>query len=163
MLNPRLITDAIVAALAGIEALAAAMTADDGNGNTVVRILAFHYQVGLDSQLASAVYNMPTPSLLVAWDGSGPGQADGQTLWKHRFAVYFRMGTAVGQVAPVGYEDLWWLICNGLPAGSPVNIRYMNLLDELEIMDTPGAVHMVDEEQYDRFKGMFVIPEIGDN
>ena len=30
-------------------------------------------------------------------------------------------------------------------------------------MDTPSIDHALDEDLHDRFKGIFVIPEIGDN
>ncbi len=158
MLNPRPITDAIVTALANIPALAAAMTV-----NAVVRIDAFHYQLGDEFSLAEAVYKMPAPSMLIAWEGTQPGNFDGCTIWKHKFSVFFRMGNAAGIGSPVGYEDLFWLACNGIPTGSSVNIRYMNLVSGVDIMDSPGILHRLDEDRMDFFQATFVIPEIGDN
>jgi hypothetical protein len=154
MLNPAPITDAIAATLRSIPDLNAAMGG---------RITAFHYRLGQEHRLAEAVYKMSTPSMLVAWEGTLGGSFDGQTIWKHRFSVYFRMGNAADLATPVGYEDLWWLLCNRPPTGSPVNIRYMQLYPGLDIMDTPSVAHMLDEDQVDRFVGTFVIPEIGDN
>jgi hypothetical protein len=162
MIGIELATDAIAAALASIPALAAAMTVSTPGG-PVCRINAFHYLMGDEQTLVKAVYEMPAPSLLVAWEGTRGGNFDGATIWKHRWGVYYRMGNAAGIVDPVGYERLWYLTCNALPGGSPVNIRYMQLYDGLDIMDTPSVEHMLDEDQIDRFKGSFVIPEIGDN
>jgi hypothetical protein len=99
----------------------------------------------------------------VVWDGTQGGNFDGETMWKHRFHVYFRMGNMAGSNDPVGYEELWTLVSNGIPTGSSVNIRYMNLLPGLNIMDTPSDAHAVDEDLVDRFVGTFIIPEIGDN
>ena len=154
MLSPAPITDRIAEVFRSIPELNAAMEG---------RISAFHYRLGQEHRLAQEIYQMPAPSILVAWDGTLAGNFDGQTIWKHRFSVYFRMGNAVGLTDPVGYEELWWLVCNGIPTGSSTNIRYMELYPGLEIMDTPSVAHALDEDQVDRFVGTFVIPEIGDN
>ena len=163
MLNPGPIADAIAAALAAIPDLAAAMTVTDANGNAICRINSFHYRLGQEHTRAMVVYKMPAPSMLVVWDGTQGGNFDGETMWKHRFHVYFRMGNMAGSNDPVGYEELWTLVCNGIPTGSSVNIRYMNLLPGLNIMDTPSDAHAVDEDLVDRFVGTMIIPEMGDN
>ena len=162
MLNARPITDSIAAVLQLIPDLAAAMTVLDANQNPVCRINAFHYRLGAEYRLAEAIYKMPAPSMLVAWDGTQGGNFDGQTIWKHRFNVYFRMGNAAGLTDPVGYEDLWSILCNQAPTGSQVNIRYMQLYQGLDIMDTPSVAHALDEDLQDRFVGTFILPEQGD-
>ena len=163
MLNSYQVTEAIVAALQLIPDLAAAMTVLDSNGDAVCRINSFHYLLGQEHRLADAIYQMPAPSMLVVWDGTQGGNFDGQTVWKHRFQVYYRMGNAAGLTEPVGYEQLWWITCNQPPSGSPVNIRYMDLYPGLDMMDTPSVAHALDEDMVDRFVGTIVIPEIGDN
>jgi hypothetical protein len=171
VLNCSLITEAIVTALRGIPDLAAAMTVVDPTGTPVapatvayvVRINAFHFLLGAEHRLAEAVYKMPAPSMLVAWEGTKGGNFNGYQIWKHRFGVYYRMGNAAGVAKPVGYEDLWALTCDGKPTGSQVNIRYMTLYAGLDIMDTPSIDHNLDEDLVDIFKGTFTIPEIGDN
>jgi len=163
MLNPKLITDAVVAKLGAIPDLAAAMTVTDGGGNANVRISAFHYRLGAENRLAQAIYKMPAPSILVAWEGTQGGDFNGYQIWKHRIAVYLRMGNMAANIDPVGYEDLWWTICNRPPAGSTVNLRYLNILPGLDIMDTPSVAHLLDEDQIDIFRGEFVLPEMGDN
>lgn len=162
MLNPAKITDAVVAALSKIPELATAMTVDSG-GDANCRISAFHYRLGAEHSLREAVYKMPAPSVLVTWEGTLAGGFDGSTIWKHRIGVYVRMGNMAGRTDPVGYADLWSIICNGKPQGKPQNIRYLNLLPELEIMDTPSIAHALDEDGIDYFRGEFVFPEIGDN
>lgn len=162
MLDPTLATDAIVAAIAAIPSYSAAMTFQTPGG-PLVRIAAFHYLEGSDEPLVKAVEEMPSPSTLVVWEGTRPGNFDGSTIWKHRWGVYIRMGNAAGVANPMGYERLWWTLCNALPTGSPVNIRYIQLYPGLDIMDTPSAEHMVDSNGVDFFKASIVIPEIGDN
>ena len=169
MLNTSAVTDAIVAVLKTITDLAAAMTALDATGAPVVRITAFHYLLGQEHRLAEAVYGMPAPSMLVAWEGSKGGNFDGQTIWKHRWGIYYRMGNAAGLAVPVGYEDLWALTCNGA-TGTPdktgavtgPNIRNIQIAAGVDIMDTPSIDHVLDEDLVDRFKAVFILPELGD-
>ena len=163
MLNPSQVTDAVVSTLASIPELAAAMTVMDANSDPTARITAFHFLLGADHRLAEAVYKMPAPSMLVVWDRDVGGNFNGYTICKHVIHVYFRMGNAAGLTDPVGYEDLWWIACNKPLQGNTQNIRYTNILPELDIMDTPSIAHMLDEDQIDIFRGEFVIPEIGDN
>jgi hypothetical protein len=163
MLNPAVITDAIVAVLKTITDLATAMTVVDANQEPVVRITAFHYRLGQEHRLAEAIYGMPAPSMLVAWEGTKGGNFDGQTIWKHRFGIYYRMGNAAGASVPVGYEDLWALTCNGATgAKTGPNIRNICISTGLDIMDTPSIDHALDEDLIDRFKGVFILPELGD-
>jgi len=157
MLNPAPLVDAFATTLRAIPGLAAAMTVTGADGNPDCRITAYHYRLGQEHRLAQEIYQMPAPSILVTWDGTLSGNFDGQTIWKHRFSVYFRMGNAVGLTDPVGYEELWWLVCNGIPTGSSTNIRYMEIYPGLEIMDTPSVAHALDEDQVDRFVGTFAI------
>ncbi len=162
MLNPAPVTEAIVAVLQAIPDLAAAMTVVDSSANALCRISSFHYLLGQEHRLAEAIYKMPAPSMLVVWDGTQGGNFDGQTVWKHRFHIYYRMGNAAGMTFPVGYEQLWWLTCNQPPSGSTVNIRYMPLYPGLDIMDTPSVAHALDEDMVDRFVGTLIFPEVGD-
>jgi hypothetical protein len=163
VLNPSDITNAVAATLAAIPDLAAAMTVVDSGGNPTIRITPFHYLLGQDHRLAEAIEKMPAPSILCAWEGTFGGNFNGYSIWKHKVVVYIRMGNAAGNLQPVGYEQLWWLICNGIPTTSTQNIRYTNLLPALDIMDTPTATHLLDAELMDIFRTEFVIPEIGDN
>jgi hypothetical protein len=123
MLNPRDITDAVARFLQAIPDLAAAMTVTTGAGSTMVRITPFHYRLGQEFRLAEAIYKMPAPSVLVAWEGTMGGNFNGASIWKHRIAVYLRMGNVAGNPDPLGYEDLWWIICNKVPTGGKENIR----------------------------------------
>ena len=93
MLNAAPITDAITATLLAIPDLNAAMSG---------RITAFHFRLGQEYRLAERIYKMPAPSMLVAWDGTQGGNFNGQTIWKHRFNLYFRMGNAAGQARTFG-------------------------------------------------------------
>ena len=101
---------------------------------------------------------MPAPSMLVAWEGTKGGNFDGQTIWKHRWGIYYRMGNAAGVAVPVGYEDLWALTCNGPPGGAAGRTSATSDYPGLDIMDTPSIDHALDEDLVDRFKGVFTFP-----
>ena len=163
MLNPKLITNAVASFIQSIPDYAAAMTVQDSNGNPIIRITPFHFRFGQEFRLAEAIYKMPAPSTLVAWEGTLGGNFDGQCIWKHRIAVYLRMGNMAGNLDAVGYEDLWWTLCNQAPNSNSQNIRYTNLLPALDLMDTPTVTHLLDSEQMDIFRTEFILPEIGDN
>lgn len=176
-LNPAFIVDAFVTQLALIPDLATAMTVFDASQNPTIRITAFHYRLGEDFDLAQAIYKMPQPSMLVAWSGTVGGNFNGMQVWKHKVDAYIRMAnTAV--ITPVtttphqtgygGYEDLWWMICNQPPQNTignnpnNQNVRYMNILPDLDIMDTPSIMPFGIEPGIDMFKAIFVFNEIGD-
>ena len=162
MLNPAPITDAIVAALQSIPELAAAMTVLDASQQPVVRITAFHYRLGQENRLAEAIYAMPAPSMLVAWEGTNGGSFKRLPDLETPLGHLLPNGQRAGVASPVGYEDLWAITCNCPPGGQGPNIRNIELYPGLDIMDTPSIDHALDEDLIDRFKGVFTIPEIGD-
>lgn len=163
MLDPSLVTNAVVTALQSIPALVTAM------GGSAGQIYAHHFYYGAEDRLSKALFEITPPSILVAWVGTQGGNFDGMTIWKHRVNLYIRAANVAGSGSPVGYEHLWCLICNGGPVhawdgsgGSSSNIRTVQIFNGLDIMDTPSIGHQVDEEQMDYFVGTFVFPEIGD-
>jgi len=157
MLNPQPLVDAVVTALQTIAPLVAAMNGSQGN------IYAHHYVFGSDQSLARAIYQMTAPSILVAWVGAKGGNFDGATIVKDYVAIYIRMANQAGEVAPVAYEELWWLIVNSPINGGTLNIRYVHLVPgKWEIPDNPSIEHLVDEEGMDRFCAHFAFPQIGD-
>lgn len=160
MLNPKLLTNAIVSSLQGITALVAAMNGDAS------RIQAHHYLYGAEFRIEEALYKLTPPTILVVWEGTQGGNFSGYQIWKHRFCCYIRAANVAGQSNPTTYEDLWWLICNSpVSTVSPgtINLRYINIYSGVDIMETPSIVHLKDEDRMDYFAGHFVLPEIGDN
>ena len=157
MLDPGTITDAIVSALRTIPELVLQM------GGDPEKIYAHHYLYGSDVRLVEAVYRIVPPSILVVWDGTQGGNFDGQTIWKHRFQLHIRTANVAGISEPTSYEKVWFLLVNGSVYGGSLNIRQVNLLPELDLMEVPSIGHRQDEELMDYFVGTFIFPEIGDN
>lgn len=157
MLNPQPLVDAFVAALQSIQPLVEAM-----NGNAQ-NIYASHYIYGSEQSLQREIYQMTSPSILVVWEGAKGGNFDATTLLKDSVAAYVRMANQGGQVAPVGFEQLWYLIANSPINGTTLNIRFLHLVPgKWEIPDTPSAQQLTDPEGADFFCLHFAFPQIGD-
>lgn len=157
MIDPSTLTDGVVTALQSIPDLVTAMNGDQ------TRIYAHHYLYGQEYRFAEALYKVTPPSILVVWEGTFGGNFDGQTIWKHHVALYLRTANVANAETPTSYEHLFWLIVNGPVFGGPANIRQSHVIPEVDIMDTPSATHMVDEDGMDYFKVEMSFPEIGDN
>jgi hypothetical protein len=157
MINPSTLTDAVVATLQSIPDLVTAL------GNDPTRIYAFHYLYGQDEKLTKALYKMVPPSILCVWEGTMGGNFDAATLWKHKIGLYTRIDNTANLASPLSYETLFWLIVNSPVFPGTVNIRYTNVLNSVDIMDVPQAIHLEDPDGMDYFKIEFVFPELGDN
>lgn len=131
--------------------------------NGEIRISVHHFMTGMSAQLAKAIYEMPAPSIMVVWKDTKGGNFSGSCMWRHRISIYMRMANSPkGTPDALDYEHIWWIICNDIPNGSPVNLRYLNFLPNLEIMDSPEPAQKVDADGVDMLYGEFVFPEIGD-
>lgn len=157
MLNPEVLADAIVAAWQSIPGLVAAMGGDRNN------ILAHKFYYGIENNLGKAVSELNPPAILVAWRGTMGGNFDGQTIWKHPFEVYIRTKNAASDQIPSGPGHVWWLMMNGAVNGTTLNIRQIQLLPNVDPMDTPTITARQDEDLMDFFCASLVIPEIGDD
>jgi len=156
MLNPAILTDAIVTTLQTIPYLVAAMNGDGDN------IYAYHYFAGSEHRLAEAIAKMTAPSIMVYWEGTQGGNFSGYEIFKHRFSVVIRAANQANAETPISYEGIWQLVANGHVNGTSLNIRQINITPDVDPMETPSVAHMVDGEETDYFVGSFVLPEIGD-
>jgi len=159
VLNSAAVRDAIVDQLRKIKRVVEFM-----NGKPEL-IRGHLFAPGVETSLTRAVAAMTAPGILIAFKGQVQGAANeqGASLVKHQFDVFVRIGNLAGDQAGSSYEDLWHSMVNDLPQDSPVNIRYITLLPETEIMDTPYPAIVQDEDGNDFLRAVFSIPEIGDN
>jgi hypothetical protein len=132
------------------------------NGNPG-NIQPFEYFYGQDKSLEVAVQSITAPGILVAWLGTHGGNFDGMTIWKHRVGAFVRMANIQGAAQPNGYEYLFYTMFNSPVNGGTVNIRYVNLLPNVDIMDTPTAAMRTDVDRFDYQEIEMVFPEIGDD
>jgi hypothetical protein len=74
---------------------------------------------------------MPPGSVMVAWQGSGPGRLGNALVFVHDFSLYLR----APEDADVGYEDLFNWIVNDIPAGSSLRMLHTQIDINCEPMD----------------------------
>jgi len=156
MLDPEVLTAAIVDTLRTIPDLVDAMGGDPAN------IFAHQYLYGEENSLAKAVAEMKAPSMLLAWKGTLGGNFNGMTVRKHPYELYIRTKNVAGSLTPAGPGHVWWLAMNKPVNGGTLNIRQIQIMDGVDIMDIPSVSHRQDEELADFFCGSMVIPEFGD-
>ena len=74
---------------------------------------------------------MPPGSILIAWQGSGPGRLGNALVFVHDFSLYLR----APEEADVGYEDLFNWIVNDIPAGGSLRMLHTQVDPNCEPMD----------------------------
>ena len=176
MLDPDLVLAEVVAAIQSIPAVVTYCNDDP------TLIVGHQFAAGVELSLGQSVFQMTSPSVLIAYKdllGGGAGGFDGATLWKHRLDIWLRPGNMApggsGSNGPYASpQHLWWLIMNSvLPAASTLpppsgwqvgqRLRYSTLLSgSLELMDTPTLMYRQDQEGQDLFVGSCTWPEFGD-
>lgn len=156
MLKPSTIVDAVVTSLKTIPDLVTVITDS-------TRIYAFHFMYGKEASLAQAINRMLQPSVMVVWSGTMGGNFSGYQIWKHHIDIYFRTPNTANMDPAIAYEDVFWLMMNSAVNSGSLNIRQIELLPgQLDLMETPSAHHMIDEEGQDMFVAKCVFGEIGD-
>lgn len=162
MIDTTELVSSVVSTLQSIPALVAIMNGDPA------QIAAFHYYYGVENALEQTLFEMKAPSILVAWEGTEPGNFDATAMWKYHIAVYMKTANQATAVSPVSYERLWYVICNAPVNGTNQNIRYSIILKDgngsplVDIMDTPPVTHLQDQNGMDYFKGLFVFPDLSE-
>ena len=86
MINPAEITNSLVALLRDIPELV------EDLGGDAERIFPYHDSYPQKVSLALAIYQAPSPSIMVAWQGGGLGSFGGFEAYKHRFSIFLRAG-----------------------------------------------------------------------
>ncbi len=157
MINPAELVEALVAKLRAIPELVAEMDGDAG------RIYAYHDLYPKRVSLPFAIYEMPVPAILVAWQGTAPGTFGGNEVWKHSLSLYLRAREVFEADPPSAYYKLFGLIVNGVPAGSGQKLLYTTVHDGCYPMDTPSIHRATDEQGTDYFEVTVSFTEIGDN
>ena len=156
MIDPFELVAALVAMLRDIPEIVCELDGDSG------RIRAYRDQYPKQSSLSLSISEMPVPSVLVAWQGGGPGMLDGAQVWKHRLAVYQRP-RAVMDDDPPSATRLWHLFVNGVPASTGQKLLYSTVHPDCYPMDLPSCDRARDEQGLDYFVVNVSFTEIGDN
>ena len=177
MLDPDVVLDAVVTAIQSVPSVAA-YVGQRSDGSSA--IYGHNFLYGTENAIAKALYEMSSPSILVAYTKYLGGRFNQMTLWKHMLEVYVRpMNTAApgagGGPPPCSTQHLLYLILNsplgtvfpldaqtGAPAAGTQRIYEARLLSNLLPMDLPSFAPRQDDTLTDFFCAGLVIPEYGD-
>jgi hypothetical protein len=156
MVNLAQVVDAIVAKLRDIPELVTEM------GGNPDRIYAYHDHYPKRTSLPQAIYQMPAPSVMVAWQGTAPGNFGENEAWKHQFSLFLRAGETPTAGEPTAYYRLFALIVNGVPTSTGTRLLYSTIHKDCYPMDTPSISRETDAEGLDYFEVSVTLTEIGD-
>lgn len=143
MTNPDTILDAIVAKLKLIPSLVTLV-------GSAGKISAY---TDADRALFASVYEMTDKAILVAWMGTAPGIFGDAEVWKHRFSIYARPGVGVRM------GTLFHTIITGAITGENLKLPYINFDPPSEMMDTPSAQRIQDEDGIEYFEISFTMSD----
>jgi hypothetical protein len=156
MINPAELVDALVAKLRAVPELVAEMEGDPQ------RIYAYHDLYPKRTSLPLAIYEMPVPSILVAWQGTTPSSFGAGEAWKHNLSLYLRARETLEGDPPTAYYRLFDLIVNGVPATSALKMLYTTVHERCHPMDLPSIQRATDEQGTDYFEVTVSFTEMGD-
>jgi len=124
--------------------------------NAGVRVTYFNFQAGTDLPLAQRIYQMTPPEIVVAFDSLKMGNYSGQSLWRFAFGVYVRTTVQA-------YGQLWWWLLNKPVLSTSLNIRQLELLPDLDLIEVTQVNHSIDENKQDYFVGQLQMFQLGDD
>jgi hypothetical protein len=156
MINPAELVDALVEKLRAIPELVLEMEGDPE------RISAYHDLYPKRVSLPLAIYEMPVPSILVAWQGTVPGSFGENEAWKHNLSLYLRARETFEGDPPTAYHRLFDLIVNGVPAEGALKMLYTTVHERCHPMDLPSIQRSTHEQGTDYFEVTVSFTEMGD-
>ena len=119
MINPKTLLAEWVTALQALPNLVEAL---GGNQNRIRLYTENATVFGQQTQnsIRLAILSMPPGSILIAWQGSGPGRLGNALVFVHDFSLYLR----APEEAQVGYEDLFNWIVNDIPVDGELRMLH---------------------------------------
>jgi len=159
LVNPSEIVDALVALLRSIPDLVEELGGDENS------IFAYHDRYPKNVSLARAIYGQPSPSVMVAWQGTALGSEGSFAAWRHSISIFLRAAEDAGDEIPAGYYTLYRLILKGIPeAGDGQPMLYTRIHESCNPMDDiPSIQRQADAEGVDYFEIQMSFTEIGDD
>ncbi len=112
MIAPKPLTDALVGELRQLSVLVEILGGDREH------IQAYEDRFPDSTSLFATVQRLPHNRLLVVWNATTKGTAQGRTVWLHRFSLI---------VKGVAFSQIWDAIANSVPDGATQNIRYVEI------------------------------------
>ena len=157
MINPAEITNSLVALLRDIPELVEEL------GGDAERIFPYHDSYPQKVSLALAIYQAPSPSVMVAWQGGGLGSFGGFEAYKHRFSIFLRAGENFADDPPTAYYRLLRLIMKGKPTNGSQPMSNATVHPSCHPMEVADWNRQTDSEGIDYFEMSVSFTEIGDD
>jgi hypothetical protein len=130
VINPKTILAEWVTALQALPNLVDALGGDGGRIQFYTEN-AIVFGQPTQNNIRLAILSMPPGSIMIAWQGTGPGRLGNALVFVHDFSLYLR----APEEADVGYEDLFNWIVNDVPAGSSLRMLHTAVDPNCEPMD----------------------------
>ena len=141
MINPSDIVNQLVAALQAIPQLVAQL------GGSASNIYPYKDSPPQESSLSRAIYEMTSPSVMVAWMGSNPSGQEGLGLFSHAVSLYVRADDATTAPGTPTFANVITAIVNGTPTGWTDRLLMSSWFgNRLEPMEVPTIRRIHDEE-----------------
>jgi len=156
MINPAQLVSNLVTLLREIQDLVTQM------GNDKTRIYAYHDLYPTYSSLMAAIHDMPSPGIMVAWQGTEPSSFGGVDVWRHRVSIYLRARQTSSLSTPAAYYTLFRLITKGTPSSQGVPMLNVTVHSSCYPMDLPRIQRQTDAEGLDYFEIEMSFMEMGD-
>lgn len=155
MIDPSEIVTNLVAMLRDIPALVTEM------GGDPARVYPYHDSYPKNISLVHAIHNMPAPSIMVVWQGTGPGSFGNVDVWKHQITLFLRAKPEAN--AGTVYYRLFRLITKGIPTAAGIAMENAAVHPSCHAMDLPQIQRQTDAEALDYFEVPLSFTEIGDD
>ncbi len=157
MIDTSVLVDNFVAVLRDIPDLVEEM------GGDPERIFAYHDQYPKKVSLAHAIHQMPAPSIMAVWQGSGPGAFGGFDVWKHQVTLFLRARESFDGEPPTPYYRMFRSITKGVPTQRGQQMLNIQVHPNCHPMDLPAVQRQTDAEGLDYFEVPITFTEIGDD
>jgi hypothetical protein len=161
MVDPACLVERLAAALRAIPELVTELKGLTEN------VIAYHDRFPRRSSLATALHDMPSGSLLIAWSGMGPATRGSMEMWRHELVIFLRALEETEQSDSTWYSRVYRLLVRGVPQDPDLNpngeaMYMLSIVPACEPMNLPSIVRDTDANGLDFFRVSICFTEIGD-
>lgn len=131
MISPETIGERLIELWRDIPTLVAVCGADADN------IFLYRDSIPAGSNLFDAILAQPEGSLMLSWDGTGPGRQGNSVVWASTFTAHLRPAPE-SAAEPAGYFEMWRLLVNGVPTETGKKWHVDDLVAGVYVSGVPG-------------------------
>lgn len=123
----------------------------------VARIYGYYDEDSRYPNLEMAKYQMPIPSVMVAFQGTEPASFGGFEVWQHSLSIYLRAPSTSAAFY------LFRLLTKGVPTSLGKQLQYATVHSSCQPMNTPSLRRQMDQAEVDYYEVSMSFKEIGDD